>query len=510
MDDNLTFLVLGLTLCAVPIAQVVWLRVERMHEALVGPLLGLTIGGVAYSAWPESSGYLTFAAAGLFVLLPARLGVLAQRALSLERFDRALLLSRLVALLNPSPIRRAIVRHVRSLEQIVAGERSPEQIAQETTNALGRLRYGFALRVAGRWEELSAFQRAVCEERLPLEPSLGMLAVLALGWQQRHDEMVELARRIEATSDAGALRPSIRLLVAAFLGRVELTVRIALTSAHALPLSVRASWIALARVRAGISEPAEALRALGKSELALVRQAAERELRLPQAIVTESDLSPPMRAYLADIESDLDSADGLTGPARSERVTVWLLIVIIGAQLVAWSRGGGVETLLELGALAVPRFAGFDEWWRVVSAAFLHAGWTHFGLNAVALWSLGRRLESIAGPVCMFSVFAGSAVLGNLGYVLMVSEPTLVVGASGGVCGVAGALGALLLERYRKLGATTYLRTTLGLIAIVFAAQLALEMVLPNIATAGHVIGLISGALILVWFRFVARFLPAE
>lgn len=77
------------------------------------------------------------------------------------------------------------------------------------------------------------------------------------------------------------------------------------------------------------------------------------------------------------------------------------------------------------------------ELWRLVSAAWLHGGWLHMGLNALALVAVGRVVEAIYGRTRMLWLFLLSAMLG--GAASWVSGTVVSVGASGGVFGLMAA-----------------------------------------------------------------------
>ena len=101
---------------------------------------------------------------------------------------------------------------------------------------------------------------------------------------------------------------------------------------------------------------------------------------------------------------------------------------------------GGIDTrvLLRLGAKYGPLiFAG--EWWRLVTAVFLHAGLLHIGMNLWCLVDLGPAVESLFSGA-KFIVFY--VVTGIVGFVfsLFWSPYGTSVGASGAVLGLIGVL----------------------------------------------------------------------
>ncbi len=84
------------------------------------------------------------------------------------------------------------------------------------------------------------------------------------------------------------------------------------------------------------------------------------------------------------------------------------------------------------------------EWWRLITAAFLHYGPLHLGLNMLALYWYGPVLEQIIGRWRYLLLYLVAGLAGSAG-ALYVSPNDITVGASGAIFGVLGAL--LVLER---------------------------------------------------------------
>lgn len=125
------------------------------------------------------------------------------------------------------------------------------------------------------------------------------------------------------------------------------------------------------------------------------------------------------------------------------------------------------------------------EWWRLLSAAFLHYGPLHLGMNMLVLWWIGRPLEVALGPLRYVLLYLVSGLAGSAG--ALIATPTAVtVGASGAIFGILGA--AIVLERQQ-----TYV---LGGSAItLLVINLAFTFAVPGISIGGHLGGLAGGAL---------------
>ncbi|PYV26350.1 MAG: hypothetical protein DMG24_07255 [Acidobacteria bacterium] len=100
---------------------------------------------------------------------------------------------------------------------------------------------------------------------------------------------------------------------------------------------------------------------------------------------------------------------------------------------------GGIrgDVLVRLGAKFGPLiYAG--QWWRLVTAMFLHAGLLHIGMNMWCLFDLGPAVESLFGTAKFLVIYLVTGVAGfllSLGWNRGVS-----IGASGAVLGLIGVL----------------------------------------------------------------------
>lgn len=130
---------------------------------------------------------------------------------------------------------------------------------------------------------------------------------------------------------------------------------------------------------------------------------------------------------------------------------------------------------------------GAGEWWRIVTAGFLHAGILHLAFNMLALANLGRILESALGGPTFAALYGAALCTGSLG-VLVASPDSPTVGASGAVFGLFGALAVL---QWRAGG-----NPFAGGLGGVLALNLVVTFVVPGISVGGHLGGLLGGALV--------------
>jgi membrane associated rhomboid family serine protease len=126
------------------------------------------------------------------------------------------------------------------------------------------------------------------------------------------------------------------------------------------------------------------------------------------------------------------------------------------------------------------------EWYRLVTAGFLHAGLIHIGFNMFLLYMLGRVLEPALGTPRFLALYFASLLAGSFG-ALFLEPNAFTIGASGAVFGLAAA--TFIIARGRGMEA---LANEIGFL-ILF--NLAIGFFVPRISVGGHVGGLIGGAL---------------
>lgn len=139
----------------------------------------------------------------------------------------------------------------------------------------------------------------------------------------------------------------------------------------------------------------------------------------------------------------------------------------------------------------VPSLIAHGEYWRLVTANFLHGDWLHLTWNMVSLLIFGFIIETFYGPARLLAIFVLSSVAGVVGSYLF--TPSISLGAS---TGIMGLMGALLVHnfRYRK-----YLPERLNRRFPLFFAMLMVQLLFDQFSKQvdqfGHLGGLAGGAL---------------
>jgi membrane associated rhomboid family serine protease len=170
--------------------------------------------------------------------------------------------------------------------------------------------------------------------------------------------------------------------------------------------------------------------------------------------------------------------------AKATKLLIGVNVAVYIAELI---QGGGVygvgSTIYQKGVLWAP-FVGAGDYWRLITAAFLHYGPFHLLLNMLGLYWFGSLLEQRIGSGRFLLLYLVSGLAGSAG-ALVVSPNNPTVGASGAIFGILGA--GLVLERQRDY---VFGGSALGVIV----ANLVLTFFWPGISIGGHIGGLIGGA----------------
>ena len=169
-------------------------------------------------------------------------------------------------------------------------------------------------------------------------------------------------------------------------------------------------------------------------------------------------------------------------------VTRALIAINVAIYLVTVVQGAGLNSP---GGALFDKWAldGYDVdhggWWRLITAAFLHASVIHIAFNMLALWWIGGPVEHYLGRARYLGLYLVSGLAGSAG-ALFQAPHALTVGASGAIFGI---LGAMLILEWQQTGQLAGNAMTL------IVLNLVISFAIPGISWGGHVGGLIGGIL---------------
>jgi len=178
---------------------------------------------------------------------------------------------------------------------------------------------------------------------------------------------------------------------------------------------------------------------------------------------------------------------------RLPPVTVAILVVLVVIFL-AEVRVGALasrEAILAMGALARERVAA-GEYWRLLTAPWLHGGVDHLVGNGIALFILGMLCEAAFGHAQFVVLYVLSGLAGSVVSLAVSVGPS--VGASGAIFGLQGA--AIVLFRLHRDRLLVRDRRV-GFVLLVWAIySIAGGLMQPFIDNGAHIGGALGGALI--------------
>jgi len=136
-----------------------------------------------------------------------------------------------------------------------------------------------------------------------------------------------------------------------------------------------------------------------------------------------------------------------------------------------------------------------EQYYRLVTSAFIHENLLHIGFNMYLLYWLGLLLEPAIGSLRFGVVYATSLLAGSAGVLVATSGAS--IGASGAIFGLMGA--ALVEARGRGS------QVVQSQIAFLIVINLIFSFTFPDISVGAHIGGLIGGTLAGLAFRYADR-----
>ena len=200
-----------------------------------------------------------------------------------------------------------------------------------------------------------------------------------------------------------------------------------------------------------------------------------------------------------DFEDSQDRTRLLPPGLDRKPYVTWLLL---GANAVLYLLsellGGSTspDVLVRLGAMEGQLIAS-GEYWRLLSAMFLHSGLIHLGFNVIGLFIFGQQIERLYGYSRFFAIYFLAGLAGSItSYAFNISSSpnSIGIGASGAVFGILGALVAFFLSHRNMLGEMG--RQTLTGLVVLAAINLVVGFVMPGIDNFAHMGGFVCGFLL--------------
>ena len=178
----------------------------------------------------------------------------------------------------------------------------------------------------------------------------------------------------------------------------------------------------------------------------------------------------------------------LAGYGGGLSVTKVLVIINVAIFLLGYMPALG-GWIYQWGSLYVPAVLLDNQYWRMVTSMFLHSGIFHILFNMWALWVVGGFMEAALGRGKFILLYFISGLAGSV-LVLATLSPAPVVGASGAIFGLFGALAVHAFFNRGDLQSQAFLRQILFIIVL----NLVFTFALGGISWQAHIGGLLGGA----------------
>jgi rhomboid protease GluP len=203
---------------------------------------------------------------------------------------------------------------------------------------------------------------------------------------------------------------------------------------------------------------------------------------------------------------------------RVEKPRVALAIMVINILVFLFTNSGGQmdlnSELLVNGIFIYPYMAEHNEWWRLLTATFLHYNYLHVGFNMLALIWFGFNVEYRLGHLRFFVIYMLSGIGSMLAAIAAYewqgqTEDLVALGASGSIFGVLGAVLGLAILTYHR---TKLFRARQDITAIllIVALQTGYDWAFLQGSSPLHISGLICGMLITLLIAPRSASLPAS
>jgi rhomboid protease GluP len=185
-------------------------------------------------------------------------------------------------------------------------------------------------------------------------------------------------------------------------------------------------------------------------------------------------------------------------PSEKPVLTIGILAVLVIVFIITTLVGGSIDSsentnvLLRMGAKENDLVVQGD-WWRLITATFLHAGFLHIALNGWALYIIGMDLETFFGRWRFAAVYAIAGLAGSVASFAFTPYFAVGVGASGAIFGLIGALAVFYGINRSMFGKRGNLQFWNIIIVIVLNLGLGVSGIFP-IDNSAHIGGLIAGA----------------
>ena len=219
------------------------------------------------------------------------------------------------------------------------------------------------------------------------------------------------------------------------------------------------------------------------------------EIRSQMQLLRRLESQAKDRSTFSSVTTGREAARRLPGQLQNAPAVLIFIVLNAVAFLFEISAGdwNDPEVLRRIGALDPYSVVVQHEYWRFLTALFLHGGFVHLLFNLFALYVLGPPLERSIGTIRFVACYLVSGLASGVGVIALtlvrLVHPAQLIGASGCIMGIVGAWAGFLM-RHRH---APYAKQSLANVAMIVAIQIAFDLSTPQVSMAAHLCGLIAG-----------------
>jgi rhomboid protease GluP len=177
-------------------------------------------------------------------------------------------------------------------------------------------------------------------------------------------------------------------------------------------------------------------------------------------------------------------------------VTMTLLIACVAVFLLELATGAtrNMAVLVYLGAIVHGLLAD-GEYYRLVTAMFLHGGFLHLFLNMWALYQLGMIFEAMFGSWRFLLTYFVAGIAASVVSSIFIPVGVPGVGASGAIFGILGAL-IVSIKRSPLWRGREWTRILTRQLSVWAGINILIGFSVPGIDNAAHIGGFVAGLIL--------------
>lgn len=168
-------------------------------------------------------------------------------------------------------------------------------------------------------------------------------------------------------------------------------------------------------------------------------------------------------------------------------------ILVYGLTILKYGTSEDAYVILEMGGKFNPLIIENNQWWRLVTAGFIHIGLTHILMNGISLYYLGSELEQAIGSLRFLGIYISSVLGGNL-LSFAFNIENISAGASTGVFGLFAAIIALSILYPQS----SLLKQRAHSFIFLILFNVVSGIMTPGLDNLGHIGGAIVGFLVML------------